>query len=236
MSSIIALIPARSGSLRVKNKNTRLLGKLPLIAYTINSCLESGVFERVIVSTDSEETAEIALKYGAEIPFLRPAEYATSISPDIEWLKYTLQNLESAYDAFSIMRPTSPFRTTDMIQRAWNKLQQNPSADSIRAVELCRQHPGKMWVSDGKLIKPFIDQDDMDVAYHARQYQDLPKVYIQNSALEMAWSRVVFETNSREGNIVIPFFTNEMEGFAIDYEDDFARAENILIERSQLNA
>ncbi|MBL8103117.1 MAG: hypothetical protein JNM02_11335, partial [Anaerolineales bacterium] len=88
--SIIALIPARAGSKRVQGKNIRPLAGHPLIAYTICAAKQSGVFADILVSTDSEEYAEIARQYGAEVPFLRPAEIAGDLALDIEWLDFTL--------------------------------------------------------------------------------------------------------------------------------------------------
>ena len=114
----VALLPARGGSKRVPNKNVRRLGPHPLIAYTIRPAIESGVFDAVVVSTDSRETAEIARHYGAEVPFLRPAAFAGDLSPDIEWVEHALATLEAMgrpYDCFSILRPTSPFRTAATI-------------------------------------------------------------------------------------------------------------------------
>src|SRR5688500_2192407 len=93
MPSAVALIPARHGSKRVPGKNVRALHGHPTIAYTIAPAIESGVFESVIVSTDSGEIAEIARHYGAEVPFLRPPAFASDTSPDIEWLEYTLTEL-----------------------------------------------------------------------------------------------------------------------------------------------
>jgi len=110
----VAFIPARHGSKRVPGKNTRPLAGHPLLAYTVAPALESGVFSSVIVSTDSEETAVIARHYGAEVPFLRPAAFSGDTSPDIEWLEHALTELQRqgrAWDAFSLLRPTSPFRT-----------------------------------------------------------------------------------------------------------------------------
>src|SRR5689334_1046627 len=124
MPSAIALIPARHGSKRVPGKNTRVLKGHPTLAYTIAPAIESGVFDAVIVSTDSEETAAIARHYGAEVPFLRPAAFATDTSPDIEWVEYTIRELANRgrrWDAFSLLRPTSPFRTADTIRRAWRQ-------------------------------------------------------------------------------------------------------------------
>src|SRR4249920_3201072 len=96
--SAVAFIPARLGSKRVPGKNIRALAGHPMLAYTIAPAIESGVFSSVIVSTDSEEIAAIARHYGAEVPFLRPAEYATATSPDIEWIAWTLERLPERYD------------------------------------------------------------------------------------------------------------------------------------------
>src|SRR5471030_1751336 len=112
MPSAVALIPARQGSKRVPGKNVRLLQGHPMLAYTIAAAIESGVFGAVIVSTDSEDTAAIARHYGADVPFLRPAEFAGDLSPDIEWVDYTmaeLKRLGRSWEAFSLLRPTSPF-------------------------------------------------------------------------------------------------------------------------------
>ncbi len=227
-AKLIAFVPARAGSQRVKLKNIRPLGGHPLLAYAIQTALQSNIFDRVLVSTDSEAIADVARHYGADVPFLRPPELASSTSPDIEWLKYTFSNLGETYDAFAILRPTSPFRQVETILRAKTQFLSQSGIDSIRAVELCKQHPGKMWIINDTLMEPLLPQDHLDVPYHARQYQDCPKVYIQNSSLEMAWSRVVFETNSREGRIIAPFLTDPSEGFSIDYEDDWLIAQHWL--------
>ncbi len=228
MPSAIALIPARSGSERVLRKNVRELAGHPLIAYAIASAQQAGVFERVVCSTDSEEIAEIARWYGAEVPFLRPPEFATATSPDIEWITFTLEELKRRYDLFGLVRATNPFRGPDVLLRGFRQLLATPEADSIRAVELVKQHPGKMWVVDGQTMRPLLDQSHLDVAWHAGQYQALPKVYVQNSALEIAWSRVVFATGTREGRTVAPFFTRGHEGFNVDDEDDWERAEALV--------
>ena len=153
MPSIIALIPARAGSKRVPDKNIRPLAGHPVIAYTIAAAAQSGIFSAVIVSTDSEKYAEVARHYGAEAPFLRPVEIAGDLSADIEWVEHTLTRLRDSgreYDCFSILRPTSPFRLPETIRRAWGEFLAEEGVDSLRAVEKCKQHPGKMWVLRGK--------------------------------------------------------------------------------------
>jgi len=226
--SAIALIPARSGSERVRDKNVRSLAGHPLLAYAIASARQAGIFDRIVCSTDSGKIAEVAQRYGADIPFLRPTELATSTSPDIEWITHTLAQLDEHYDLFAIVRATNPFRGPDVLQRGFEQLLATPEADSIRAVELVKQHPGKMWVLEGKTMRPLLDQSHLETAWHAGQYQALPEIYVQNSSLEIAWTRVVSQTGTREGRVVAPYLTSGYEGLNIDDEDDWDRARRLL--------
>jgi CMP-N,N'-diacetyllegionaminic acid synthase len=233
--SAVALIPARSGSERVPRKNVRELAGHPLVAYTIAAARESGVFDAVVVSTDSAEIAAVAERYGAEVPGLRPEEMATSTSPDIEWLRHAIAEVERAgrrFEVFALLRVTSPFRGAETIRRGFDQLVALADrADSIRAVRLCREHPAKMWTIDGELMRPVLEIPG-DVPAHSRQYADLPEVYIQDSSLEIAWMRALTEHDSIAGERVAPFFTEGAEGFSIDYPDDWALAER-LVERGE---
>jgi N-acylneuraminate cytidylyltransferase len=227
-STIVGLIPARAGSKRVPDKNIRLLAGHPVIAYTIAAAMESEIFSDVIVSTDSAQYAEIARYYGAEVPFLRPWELAGDISPDIEWLEYTLKKLEEdgrKYDCFSILRPTSPFRLPETIQRAWQAFIKEEGVDSLRAVEKCQQHPGKMWVVRGNRMMPLLPIGPPEQPWHSSQYQSLPEVYVQNASLEIAWTRVVLKERTIAGNVLMPFFTEEYEGFDVNNPYDWNLAE-----------
>jgi CMP-N,N'-diacetyllegionaminic acid synthase len=229
--SIIGLIPARSGSKRVKNKNIRRLGEHPVIAYTIAAARASAVFDAVLVSTDSPLIADIAKHYGAEVPFLRPAEYATETSPDIEWLEYTLHRLADEgrrYDCFSILRPTSPFRTPETIQRAWREFLAEVGVDSLRAVEKCRQHPGKMWIIRERRMLPLLPMGPAEQPWHSSQYASLFEVYAQNASLEIAWARVVFGGRTIAGHVLMPFFTQGLEGLDINDTRDWRHVEELL--------
>jgi CMP-N,N'-diacetyllegionaminic acid synthase len=229
--SCVALIPARAGSKRVLHKNVRTLGGHPLLAYTVAAASASNVFARVIVSTDSDEYARIAQHYGAEVPFLRPAEYAGDLSPDIEWVAFTLAALADRgerYDSFSILRPTSPFRQAETIQRAFRQFLEDPAADSLRAVEKCRQHPGKMWIVRGKRMTPVLPFSNATQPWHSSQYQALPEVYVQNASLEIAWCRVVTEGRTIAGDVVSPFFTEGHEGYDINRPEDWHLADALL--------
>jgi N-acylneuraminate cytidylyltransferase len=229
--SIVGLIPARAGSKRVKNKNIKPLDGHPVIAYTIAAAKASGIFGDVIVSTDSEQFAEIARHYGASVPFLRPDEYAGDRSPDIEWIEYTLGRLRDdgkPYDCFAILRPTSPFRKAETIQRAWRTFLAEDGVDSLRAVEKCKQHPGKMWVVRGHRMFPLLPIGPKEQPWHSSQYPTLPEVYIQNASLEIAWSRVIFENRTIAGDSYVPFITEGDEGYDVNDVADWVYAEYML--------
>lgn len=233
MPGTLAYVPARAGSERVPGKNLQPLAGHPLIAYAIASALESELFDAVVVSTDSEEIAAVSRSYGAEVPVLRPAELSTATSPDIDWVLHLTAALEAegrALERFAILRPTSPFRSVDTIRRADAALLAlGERADSIRAVERCRQHPGKMWVLDGELMTPLLPQPDGATPLHSRQYQALPPVYAQNSSLELAWRHVLDgPLPTISGTRVAPFLTDPVEGLSIDYPEDIARAEALV--------
>jgi CMP-N,N'-diacetyllegionaminic acid synthase len=227
--SAVALVPARAGSLRVPGKNVRVLSGHPLMAYSIAGAFESGVFDAVVVSTDSPDVADIGRHYGAEVPELRPAELATSTSPDIAWVRHMLGVLADAgreYELFSIVRPTSPCRSAATIRRAFDELvAQGDEADSIRAVERCRQHPAKMWTLDGDFIRPLLSQPSGEVPLHSRQFQALPEVFVQDSSLEIAWSRVTADGLDIAGPRVLGLVSEGWDGFSIDYPDDWERVE-----------
>jgi CMP-N,N'-diacetyllegionaminic acid synthase len=230
MPTAVALVPARAGSQRVPGKNVLPLAGHPLIAYSIASARESGIFTTVVVSTDSEEIAEVARRYGAGVPRLRPAELATSTSSDIEWVLHAMRDRDE--DAFAILRPTSPFRSAATIRRAWEQfLAFGDRVDSIRAVEKVKQHPGKMWVLEGETMRPLLEQPREGVPFHSQQYAALPPMYVQNSSLELAWRRVLDGPSpSIAGERQAPFFTEGVEGFSIDYPEDVELAER-LVER-----
>jgi CMP-N-acetylneuraminic acid synthetase len=230
-NTVVALIPARSGSKRVPDKNIRSLAGHPLIAYSIAAALQSKIFNKVIVSTDSEHYADIARHYGAEVPFLRPAEIAGDTSPDIEWVEYTLSQLRNNgqdYENFSILRPTSPFRLPDTIQRAWQEFLAQEGVDSLRAVEKCQQHPGKMWVVRGNRMTPLLTNGPTEQPWHSSQYPSLPEVYVQNASLEIARAQVVFEEKTIAGNVLMPFFTINFEGFDVNSNYDWNLAEHLV--------
>jgi len=200
------------------------------MAYTISCALQSRIFSAVVVSTDSQHYAEVSRHYGAEVPFLRPDEFAGDLSPDIEWVEFTLDELRRAgreYDCFSLLRPTSPFRQPATIVRAWKEFLAEDGVDSLRAVEKARQHPGKMWVVRGRRMHPLLPLTPENQPWHSSQYQSLPEVYVQNASLEIGRTQVVFEGRTIAGNVLLPFFTQGYEGFDLNQPHDWRLAEEL---------
>lgn len=227
----VAFIPARSGSKRVPNKNVRPLAGHPLLAYSVRAAIESGVFDAVICATDSGLYADAAMHYGAEVPFLRSNEISGDKSPDIEWVTWMLNQLKAQgreFDVFSILRPTSPFRKPGTIRRAWNKFTEDGRADSLRAIEKCKQHPGKMWMVRGNRMLPLLPFANGSTPWHSSQYAALPEIYVQDASLEIAWSRIALEQNTIAGESIIPFISEGLEGFDINEPDDWWMAERLI--------
>jgi len=222
----LALIPARSGSKRLPNKNIKLLNGHPLISYTIISAIQSRQFEEVIVSTDSEEIATIARYYGANVPNLRPSEFAQDLSCDIDWVNHALNfqvsNPLDSIEFVAILRPTSPLRKPHTIVNALESLKENSWADSLRAMQVTDKHPGKMWEVDnyGKAT-PFLNQLNKNPPTHDRPTQSLRKLWIQNASIEIVKLKAIIETNSISGRSVVAFEMPGLEGFDINNKHDF---------------
>lgn len=226
--NIIAIIPARSGSKSVPHKNIRDIAGKPMMAYSIEHAKQSKYIDRVIVSTDSEEYAKIAVKYGAETPFLRPAEYATDTALDYDvfyhaltWLKET-----EGYEADLVvqLRPTYPIRNVEDIDHMIEKILADQQADSIRSIAPAKEIPYKMWKKgeDGTIL-PLIT--DIPECYNMPR-QQLPKVYYQNACIDIFRPRCIFQYHSMTGKRILGY---EMQkNYDIDTEEEFFKASQYL--------
>jgi len=230
----VGLIGARSGSERIPGKNIRQIAGHPLLAYSIAAALKSDIFDDVVVSTDSSLYAEIAIHYGASVLSLRPKRFSGSTSPDIEWVRYTLLELKKEgreYEFFWIIRPTNPFRTADTITRAWSEFREYRDIDSMRALEVCRQHPGKMWKIENAtgLARPYVENCAINgVPFHSNQYKVLPRVYVQNASLEIGRTPLPIHSDSISGTRIAPFLTTDYEGFDLNSDEDWILFEALL--------
>ena len=233
MAETIAIIPARAGSQRIPGKNTRVLGGHPLLAYSVPAIRHSGVCDRVLVSTDSDEIADIARSYGAEVPGLRPADISGPDAHDVLFLRHAMEHWvqESPGQVWVLARPTSPLRSGSSIQKALQMLTDNPWADSIRALRPVTEHPGKMWrISDAGEATTYLDQGG---AYNGPT-QALEKLYVQASSLEIVRRSAVEEHNSIAGKRVLPFFLPENEDVDVNSESDWSLLETLIQNNPQL--
>ncbi len=231
----IAVIPARSGSKSVPHKNIRVLNGKPLLAYSIEHALAARGVSRVIVSTDSEDYAAIARKYGAETPFLRPHEIAGDFSTDFEVFQHALQwlheNENTQPELLVHLRPTHPVRDPSEIDRMVELLRAHPEADSVRSLSEARQTPYKMWLfSDAGRIAPVCTCEIPEAYNNPRQL--LPKAYMQNASIDVVRSRTVLDKHSMTGDVILGYVM--ALDFDIDTEAEFLRAERHLLVRESL--
>jgi CMP-N,N'-diacetyllegionaminic acid synthase len=225
----IALVPARSGSERVKNKNIRLLGGKPLIHWTLDQIYRSEIFDKVCVSSDSIEYINVCKSFTSVNCILRPEEFATSTSPDLEWILHVVRESRlNAEDRLFILRPTAPFRTVDSIHVALQKFLEADNVDSLRAVKLTDQHPGKMWTLSAKTMSPLFPFINDEVPWHSHQTKVLPEIYMQTATLEVTTVKQVLQNQSLSGEIILPLVLSGIETFDINTEDDFSYAEFLI--------
>ena len=203
---ILAIIPARGGSKSIPRKNIRSLAGHPLIAYSIAAGMQSEFVTRVLVSTDDEEIAAVSRQYGAETPFLRPAELAQDQTTDfpvfthaLEWLK---ENEGYQPDIVIQLRPTSPVRPTDCVDQAVRILLEHPQADSVRGVVPSGQNPYKMWkLSDDGRMSPLLNLPDIIEPYNSPR-QVLPPTYWQTGHIDAIRTETILNRGSLSGDMI----------------------------------
>lgn len=225
----LGVIPARGGSKGVRNKNIRTLGGKPLIAYSIEAAKASSL-SRVIVSTDSEEIAAIARAYGAEVPFLRPAELATDSAKAIPVIHHALQWMENQentkYDAVMMLQPTTPFRTFQDINEAIEILEKFGSDSVISVVDVEGHHPARMkYLGQGmQLIDPPFCE-----AYENQPRQELEPMYIRNGAIYLTRTTIL-KGGSFKGMDCRALLMPIGRSVNIDTEFDFRYAEWLVVQ------
>lgn len=223
MSKVVAIIPARSGSKGVLGKNIRELGKLPLMAWSIEAAKKTPSIDRILVSTDSQQYAEIAIKYGAEAPFLRPLELSRDDSGDIDFIKHALdwlrKNEDYEPDYIVHLRPTTPFRNPDLIDKAVKHFTQSNQFTSLRSSHEMSESAYKTFEisSDGVYKRVGDESTELDGANNARQ--GFPKTYQANGYVDVLSVEFIRKTDLLHGNQVLPFITEVVT--EVDSEDDF---------------
>ena len=225
MASNLAIIPARSGSKGLTNKNIKSLNGKPLIAYTIEAALESGIFKDVIVSTDSKEYADIAIKYGAKVPFLRAKELSTdkaSTNDVIEEMIIKLDSMNYKYDNFVLLQPTSPLRDKDDIINAYD-LFINKRANSVISMCECEHSPilAKK-LEENRRLDGFLS--DIDKV----RRQDLNSYYRLNGAIYISKVRYFLKYKDFYKENSYAYIMSKEKSVDIDDIFDFQFAEFLL--------
>ncbi len=221
----LGIITARSGSKGIKDKNIRLLNGKPLMAYAIESALESQYIDEVMVSTDSREYANIARKYGACVPFLRSAENSGDASKSLDAILEALDGYERLgrhYDAVIVLQPTSPLRTTENIDGAF-RLFYDKKADSIVSVCECGHSPllSNVLPEDLNLFH-FVHEKNLE------RRQELKKHYRLNGAIYISKVEALRSLQSFYGRNSYAYIMGRMESVDIDTELDFSYASFLL--------
>ncbi|MGE5222470.1 MAG: cytidylyltransferase domain-containing protein [Omnitrophica WOR_2 bacterium] len=226
---VLAVIPARGGSKSIPRKNIRAFAGHPLIAYSIAAACQAKSVTRVIVSTDDAEIAEISRQYGAETPFLRPPELAQDQTTDFPVFEHALGWLaeHEAYrpEVLVQLRPTSPVRPVDCVDRAVELLISHPEADSVRGVVPSGQNPYKMWRIDERgQMAALLQVEGLAEPYNAPR-QALPATFWQTGHIDAIWRRSIFEKQSLSGEVILPLLLDPRFTVDIDNLNDWRRAE-----------
>ena len=221
---VLEVIPARGGSKGVPKKNVKLLGGKPLIAYSIEAARAAKRLTRVIVSTDDEEIAEVSRRWGADAPFLRPAELATDAAKAVPVIQHALEEMEGrddqVYDAVMMLQPTTPFRTGADIDRAIEILEKTGADSVISVVDVEGHHPARMkYLEDGRLIDP-----DFCEAYENQPRQELRPMYLRNGMIYLT-RREVMRSGSFKGSDCRALIVETHRSVNIDTPLDFELAE-----------
>lgn len=227
---VLALIPARGGSKGIPRKNLLPMNGQPLLAYSIGQALASRLITRTIVSTDDQEIAAVARTFGAEVPFMRPAEFARDHSTDLEVFRHALSTL-GANDGYSCdcvvhLRPTGPVRRVSRIDEAITMFLTHPEADALRSVTTPAQTPFKMWSIDGGYLEPLLTVEGV-AEPHCMPRQALPAVYWQNGYIDIIRPRVILEDGLMCGRRIVPFVMQEPV-LELDYPEHIPAVEAAL--------
>jgi CMP-N,N'-diacetyllegionaminic acid synthase len=226
---IVALVPARSGSKGIRDKNILPLGGHPLIGYSIVASKQAKLIKEVYVTTDSEEYGYIASSYGAVVPFLRPAEISNDLSTDkefflhfIEWCKNTRKKIP---DLIVHLRPSTPLRDFRMIDKAIQKFINNPEASALRSCQHTELTPYKMFFNVSGYMKPCISDNSYLESYNQPR-QVFPKTYLPNGYVDIVRPSVLLSTGLLHGNKILLNLTQRTAD--IDNIDDYEIAKQLL--------
>ena len=235
---VLSLIPARYGSKGLPLKNIKPLAGIPLLAWPINAALGSNYIDRVVISTDSQEFADIAISYGAEAPFLRPEHLASDKSSSMDFILHAIEFFENQGELFDyvvLLEPTSPLTESIDIDNAVNVLFSNREvADSILGVTLLETtHPAfTVSIESDGLIKPFMSATFEDLP----RRQDLQPLYSLDGSLYISSTKALKERKSFCHDRTLPFITSKYKSFEVDDLIDFVCIEAMVERLEEINS
>ena len=208
----LVLIPARGGSKSLHKKNIVKLGDYPLIYYTINAAIKTKLIDRIIVSTDDEETKKICCSFGVEVPFVRPKEISGDNTGDFEVVDHMLQwlgkNEGSVPDNIIYLRPDFPFRKVKILEKAINTYMNDKKADGLRSVQKSKEIPYKTWLVENNYLKNIVDYEEIKDSHNAAR-QLFPQTYWPIGYVEIYDSQIVLKNQTLKGRRMIPFIVEE---------------------------
>ena len=231
---VLAIVPARGGSKGIPRKNIRIFAGHPLIAYSIAAGLQARQMMRVLVTTDDEEIAQVARGCGAETPFMRPAELAQDRTTDLPVFQHALRWLAEHEDyhpqVVVHLRPTTPIRPPDLVDRSVALLLAHPEADSVRGITPAHQNPFKMWLMDGeeKPIHPLTTVPGIEEPYNSPR-QILPKAYAHTGLIDTIRPATILEMNSMSGRTILPILFDPGYDTDLDTPEDWKQAEERVL-------
>jgi CMP-N,N'-diacetyllegionaminic acid synthase len=226
---VIAIIPARSGSKGLPGKNTKDLCGKPLLAWSIESALESDYIDTIVVSTNSPDIMKVGLDFGAEVPFLRPEELATDEALTFDVIKHSLEYYKTRFeeDFFYtvLLEPTSPLRSAEDIDRAMLELTQNPCATSIVGISRTEsQNPSFLVkISEGGIINKF---DGLELVFKRRQ--DIEDVYFLEGSVYISETEALLNNRGFYHNQTSGCIFPKWKSLEIDDADDFIMVEALM--------
>jgi CMP-N,N'-diacetyllegionaminic acid synthase len=229
---VLAVIPARGGSKGVSRKNISPVCGKPLIAYTIETVAAARhLFNRIIVSTDDKEIADVAQRYGAEVPFLRPAWLAGDDMPMMPVLQHAVQFIEQQdsirLDWVCLLQPTDPFRTVEDIEAALRLAQAGGCDSVISVVQVFSVHPILMKRIEGGRLLPYCIEEKEG----SRRQDYHPPAYMRNGAIYLTRRDVLMEHNSIWGNVIRPYIMPPERSVGVDSELDLKLVELLASDR-----
>ena len=228
-ANIVGIIPARGGSKGVPKKNIKEIGGFPMIAYSVVAGQMSKKIDRCIVSTDSQEISDIAKAYGADVPFLRPSEFATDSSTDIEYIKHAVdwfdKNEGYIPEYWVLLRPTTPLREPKVIDDAIDEIVNHSEATSLISIHEFAETPGKMFGMQDQYLHGLCPMDPRP-EYFTLPRQAFAPSYFGNGYVDIVKTSTVFNHESCFGSRMLGFKTPDTG--EIDIPEDFKRVEFYL--------